>query len=89
MVYSGSMTTHTEPSEYSKITPTEEAICDLVDRLRATGHHLDEETNVIEARIPNFHDCHVAADVIESLLIFKKMSQMVLAHVIEKVESNE
>lgn len=82
MVYSADMTENI-------ISPSEEEICSLVDRLRATGHHLNEETNVIEGRVPNFHDCHVAADVIESLLIFKKMAEFTLARMIEEVIIDE
>jgi hypothetical protein len=76
-------------SETSDYQPTDDDIYNLVDRLRSTGNHYNDETQAIESRVPNFHDCHLAANVIESLMIFKHLATNAMSLMIKNIEVDE
>lgn len=57
----------------------------LIARLRDTGPKVNEENNVVEGRVPNYHDCHAAGDIIEAFLIYKNAAEMVVAETINRL----
>jgi hypothetical protein len=76
-------------TENNQYTPSDHDIYSLVDRLRSTGNHFNDDTAAVEHRVPNFHDCHLAADVIESLMVYKYLSARMMEEALSKVIGDE